>query len=84
MDTKTTTGDMASNVFLTGSIFLANLDFTGLMDYALKAVIGGLMWLLFKMLADSIERKRHGLPPGKKADERKEEGNALEQTNEMP
>lgn len=84
MDTKTNTGDTASNVFLTGSIFLANLDFTGLMDYALKAVIGGLMWLLFKMLADNIERKRYGSPKEKKADKKKEEGNSLDQTNVMP
>lgn len=84
MDTKTTTGDMASNVFLTGSIFLANLDFTGLMDYALKAVIGGLMWLLFKMLADSIERRRYGSQPDRKAGKRKDDGNSLGQPNEMP
>ncbi len=64
MDTKLSTGDTASNVFLTGSIFLANLDFSGLMDYALKAVIGGLMWLLFKMLADFMER-RCSRPPVK-------------------
>jgi hypothetical protein len=65
METKTGTGDTASNIFLTGSIFLANLDFAGLMDYALKAVIGGFMWLLFKMVADHIERKRNERP-GKK------------------
>lgn len=65
METKTGTGDIASNIFLTGSIFLANLDFTGLMDYAIKAVIGGFMWLLFKMVADHIERKRNERP-GKK------------------
>ncbi len=62
MDTKASTGDTASNIFLTGSIFLANLDFTGLFDYALKAAIGGFMWLLFKLLADSIERRRFAPP----------------------
>lgn len=70
METKTGTGDTASNIFLTGSIFLANLDFTGLMDYAIKAVIGGFMWLLFKMVADHIERKRNQAP-GKKPAQRK-------------
>jgi hypothetical protein len=70
MDAKTSTGDTASNIFLTGSIFLANLDFSGLMDYALKAVIGGLMWLLFKMLADFMERRRNS-QPGKKAVQKK-------------
>lgn len=67
METKTGTGDTASNIFLTGSIFLANLDFTGLLDYALKAVIGGFMWLLFKMVADNIERRRNGRPDKKTA-----------------
>ena len=48
-----------SNVLLTGCIFLANLDFTGLLDYAVKAIIGGGIWLGFKMTADYIERKRN-------------------------
>lgn len=49
-----------SNVFLTGCILLANLDFTGLLDYAVKAVIGGAIWLGYKVTADYIERKRNG------------------------
>ncbi len=57
MDTKTTT-DSSSNVFLTGSILLANLDFTGLMDYAFKALIGGGIWLGYKITADYIDRKK--------------------------
>ena len=48
----------SSSVFLTGTILLANLDFTGLMDYAIKAFIGGAIWLSYKMTADYIERKR--------------------------
>ena len=47
-----------SNVFLTGCILLANLDFSGLLDYAIKAVIGGGIWLGYKMTADYLERKR--------------------------
>lgn len=49
-----------SNVFLTGCILLANLDFTGLLDYAVKAIIGGAIWLGYKVTADFIERKRNG------------------------
>ena len=41
-----------------GFIFLANLDFAGLFDYALKALIGGGIWLGYKMTADYIDRKR--------------------------
>jgi hypothetical protein len=48
----------SSNVFLTGTILLANLDFAGLADYALKALIGGAIWLGYKMTADYMERKR--------------------------
>ena len=48
----------SSNVFLTGCILLANLDFSGLLDYAIKAVIGGGIWLGYKMAADYLERKR--------------------------
>ena len=47
------------NVFLTGCILLSNLDFTGLLDYAVKAVIGGAIWLGYKVTADYIERKRN-------------------------
>lgn len=49
-----------SNVLLTGCIFLANLDFSGLLDYAVKAIVGGGIWLGFKMTADYLERKRKG------------------------
>jgi hypothetical protein len=48
----------SSNIFLTGTILLANLDFAGLMDYAIKALIGGAIWLGYKATADYIERKR--------------------------
>lgn len=48
----------SSSVFLTGTILLANLDFTGLLDYAVKALIGGAIWLGYKVTADYLERKR--------------------------
>jgi len=47
-----------SNVLLTGTILLANVDMNGLMDYGLKAFIGGAVWLGFKIAADWYERKR--------------------------
>jgi hypothetical protein len=58
MDNKLS-DNTSSNVFLTGCILLANLDFTGLLDYAVKAVIGGAIWLGYKVTADYIERKRN-------------------------
>jgi len=56
--TKTSNTDSTSQVFLTGSILLANLDYSGLLDYALKAVIGGMIWMGFKLGADYISNKR--------------------------
>ncbi len=50
--------NIGSNMLLTGCIFLANIDITGLLDYAVKAVIGGGIWLGFKMTADYIERQK--------------------------
>jgi hypothetical protein len=49
--------DSNSNLFLTGSILLANLDYSGLTDYAVKAVIGGMIWMVFKVAGDWISRK---------------------------
>jgi hypothetical protein len=49
--------DNSSNVFLTGVILLANLDMTGLYDYAIKAAIGGAIWLTFKLTSDFLSEK---------------------------
>lgn len=58
MDTKTSSENTSSSIFLTGAIFLANLDFAGLLDYAIKAAVGGAIWLGYKLTADYIDRKR--------------------------
>ncbi len=58
METKTSTENTSSSILLTGVVFLANLDFVGLLDYALKAGIGGAIWLGYKLTADYIDRKR--------------------------
>ena len=47
-----------NNVFLPGTILLANIDVTGLMEYALKAGIGGMIWLGFKLAGEYLEQKR--------------------------
>jgi hypothetical protein len=49
--------DHSSNILLTGSILLANLDFTSLLDYSLKAVIGGAIWMGFRIASDYISNK---------------------------
>lgn len=57
MDLKTTTQDSSTNIFLTGAILLANMDYSGLGDYAIKAAIGGVVWMAFKLTADYIGEK---------------------------
>lgn len=57
MENPRTTNDTGSQLFLTGTILFANLDYTGLAEYALKAIIGGAIWLGFKMGADYFMNK---------------------------
>lgn len=52
------TDNTSQSVFLTGFILLANLDFTGMLEYGLKAIIGGGIWLAFKLTADRLDRNR--------------------------
>jgi hypothetical protein len=42
--------------FLVGAIFnvMASIDFNRLLEYVLIALIGGLTWLLFQILANRI------------------------------
>lgn len=53
---KTETGNF-SNVMLTGTILLANVDVSDLLNYGLKALIGGAIWLGYKVTAEYIDRK---------------------------
>lgn len=56
------TDNTSQSIFLTGFILLANLDFTGLLEYGLKAAIGGGIWLAYKLVADRIDRSRKTNP----------------------
>lgn len=47
-----------TNMMLTSCIFLAQIDVHGLLDYALKAGIGGAIWLGYKVIADRMDRRR--------------------------
>jgi hypothetical protein len=59
MRTETTAYQGAiNNVFLPGTILLANIDVTGLLEYALKAGVGGFIWLGFKLAGEYLERKK--------------------------
>ena len=49
--------DNSSNLFLTGTILLANMDYSGMADYAIKALIGGAIWMGFKIAGDRISER---------------------------
>jgi hypothetical protein len=49
--------DTASSTFLTGAILFANLDYSGLGGYAIKAAIGGAIWMIFKLAGDYLSQK---------------------------
>ncbi len=57
MKENQTSTDSTSNMFLTGTILLANLDYSGLADYALKALVGGMIWMSFKVAGDYISER---------------------------
>ena len=46
-----------TNIFLTGAVILANFDYSGMWEYAVKAAIGGVVWMGFKLAADYLSSK---------------------------
>ncbi len=57
MKTHETNNDSTSQTFLTGAILFANLDYSGLTAYAVKAAIGGAIWMAFKLAGDYISAR---------------------------
>lgn len=47
----------SSSLFLTGTILLANMDYTGLLDYAIKALVGGAIWMAYKIAGDFFSNR---------------------------
>ncbi len=52
--------DNLSNVLLYALIMLAGIDYTGVLDYVIKAILGAAVWFGFKLLQDyySLKIKR--------------------------
>ena len=50
-----------STIFILGALInsLALSDISGLVDYSLKALVGGCIWLGFKLLSDYISQRIH-------------------------
>jgi len=44
--------DSSSNLFLYGAIMFANIDYVGVLDYVVKAILGGGVWFGFRLLQD--------------------------------
>lgn len=57
MEKNQSSTDSSSNMFLTGTILLANLDYSGLANYAVKALVGGVIWMAFKVAGDYISER---------------------------
>ncbi len=57
MKTNEAVTDSTSHTFLTGAILFANLDYSGLADYALKAAVGGAIWMTFKLAGDYFSNR---------------------------
>lgn len=49
---------IGSNIMLTSCILLANINLADLLDYALKATIGGGIWLIYKIAGDYLDQKK--------------------------
>lgn len=54
---KPQTHDSSSSLFLTGTILMANMDVSGLTDYAMKALIGGAIWMCFKIAGEFFSER---------------------------
>jgi hypothetical protein len=52
--------DSNSNLLLTGVILFANMDYSSFLDYGIKAMIGGFIWMGFKLTADYFSEKLKG------------------------
>lgn len=55
--TNTTASDGNSNLLLTGILLLANMDYGSFLDYGIKAMIGGFIWMGFKIASEYVSTK---------------------------
>ena len=44
--------DNANSLYLYIVILFANIDYRGLLDYCLKALLGGLIWFAYKVIGE--------------------------------
>jgi hypothetical protein len=58
MEKIQSTTEQSSSLLLTGTILMANIPYNDYIDYAIKAIIGGAIWLGFKLTADVIASRK--------------------------
>jgi hypothetical protein len=73
MKTNTLSTESGSHTFLTGAILFANLDYSGFAGYAVKAIIGGVIWMAFKLVGDYLSYKLLKKEKSKEKDFKSEE-----------
>ena len=51
--------DSNTTIFLLGAVFniLAFTEWSSFLDYGLKAIIGGIVWLVFKLISEYLSHK---------------------------
>ncbi len=49
--------DGTGSMLLTASILFANIDYSSLIDYAIKAFVGGAIWMAFKVGGEYFSNK---------------------------
>lgn len=54
MKTSQSLSDSTSQTYLAGTILFANIDYASFGGYALKAAIGGFIWMAFKLAGDYL------------------------------
>jgi hypothetical protein len=52
-----TQSDNFSSMVLYGTFMLSNIDYVGILDYSLKAIIGGVVWFGLKLIAEYYSTK---------------------------
>ncbi len=57
MKTSQSISDTTSQTYLAGTILFANIDYASFGGYALKAAIGGFIWMAFKLAGDYLSDK---------------------------
>ena len=47
----------STNMVLAGAVLMANFDYPSLSEYAIKAVVGSIIWMGFKLATDYFSEK---------------------------